>query len=375
MVIATLNALGVGRQDRVAIVLPNGPEMAVAFLAVACGCDRGAPQPRLPRGGVRLLPRRPRARRLLIVQAGIETRRPSRSRRSARGIPVIELSRRAGGSRPASSRSLRRCPAASSARRSGAQADDVALVLHTSGTTSRPKIVPLTHSATSAASAAHIRATLALTPADRCLNIMPLFHIHGLIAAVLVVARCRRSGRSARRASTRSDSFSWLEECQPTWYTAVPTMHQAILARAERNARGRRPRASCGFIRSSSASLPPQVMAELEATFGCPVIEAYGMTEATHQMASNPLPPRAAQARLGRASPPGREVAIMDERRQRCCRPGEIGEIVIRGPNVTPRLREQPDGQRRRLHAERLVPHRRPGHARRATAISASPAG
>ena len=93
--------------------------------------------------------------------------------------------------------------------------------------------------------------------------------------------------------------FAWFEEASPTWYTAVPTMHQAILTRAERNKDDHR-RGRLRFIRSSSSSLPPQVMEALEKTFGVPVVEAYGMTEAAHQMASNPLPPRPRFRRLGR---------------------------------------------------------------------------
>ncbi|TIV91395.1 MAG: AMP-dependent synthetase, partial [Mesorhizobium sp.] len=163
-----------------------------------------------------------------------------------------------------------------------ARDDDIALLLHTSGTTSRPKLVPLSH-ANVAASARHIGATLGLSADDRCLNIMPLFHIHGLIAAVLSSLAAGASiyctpGFNALRF------FQWLSDARPSWYTAVPTMHQAILPRAARNP-DVLAAASLRFIRSSSASLPAQVMAELEATFGCPVIEAYGMTEAAHQMA------------------------------------------------------------------------------------------
>ena len=207
---------------------------------------------------------------------------------------------------------------------------DTALVLHTSGTTSRPKIVPLSHENVTA-SARHIGKTLQLTPADRCLNIMPLFHIHGLIAAVLSSLGAGASvwcapGFNALKA------FSWLEEVDPTWYTAVPTMHQTILARAPRNAEILA-KLKLRLIRSSSASLPPQVMTALEETFGCPVIESYGMTEAAHQMASNPLPPAARKpGSVGIAAGP--EVAIMDDAGD--LKPqGEIGEVVIRGPNVT----------------------------------------
>ncbi|MDH5749323.1 MAG: AMP-binding protein, partial [Rhodospirillales bacterium] len=179
--------------------------------------------------------------------------------------------------------------------------------------------------------ARNIRATLALTPEDRCLNIMPLFHIHGLIAAVLTSLGAGASiyctpGFNALKF------FSWLKDAKPTWYTAVPTMHQAILTRAGRNAEIVA-NAKLRFVRSSSSSLPPQVMSELEETFGCPVIEAYGMTEATHQMASNPLPPGERKpGTVGVAAGP--EVAIMDESGN--LQPaGTIGEIVIRGDNVT----------------------------------------
>ena len=160
------------------------------------------------------------------------------------------------------------------------------------------------------------------------------------------LARRRRQRRSARRASTRSASSRWLDEAKPTWYTAVPTMHQAILARAARN-----PEAVAAsrlrFIRSSSASLPPQVMAELEATFRCPVIESYGMTEAAHQMASNPLPPRARKpGSVGIAAGP--EVAIMADgrraarRRRRSARSSSAGRTsppatrTTRRPTPTP---------------------------------------
>ena len=171
--------------------------------------------------------------------------------------------------------------------------DDIALVLHTSGTTSRPKIVPLTQTNVTA-SAYHIGQTLALTPGDVCLNIMPLFHIHGLIAATLssIAAGARvvcTPGFNALKF------FSWFEETDPTWYTAVPTMHQAILSRAERN-RAIIEKGHLRLIRSSSSSLPPQVMEALEKTFGVPVIEAYGMTEAATRW--RPIP-----CRPGRAFP------------------------------------------------------------------------
>ena len=160
---------------------------------------------------------------------------------------------------------------------------------------------------------------------------MPLFHIHGLMVALLSSLGAGASifcspGFNALKF------FAWMKEANPSWYTAVPTMHQAILARAARNREvietGR-----LRLIRSSSASLPPQVMRELEETFDAPVIESYGMTEAAHQMTSNPLPPRQRKAgTVGVAAGP--EVSIIDEDGNLLA-PGSTGEVVIRGPNVT----------------------------------------
>jgi acyl-CoA synthetase (AMP-forming)/AMP-acid ligase II len=243
-----------------------------------------------------------------------------------RKIPVIELT--ADESGPAGSYTLSVPFADAGVARP--DPDDVALVLHTSGTTSRPKIVPL-RQRNLAASARNIAATLALTPQDRCLVIMPLFHIHGLIGALLSSLHAGASVHCPPGFNALK-FFAWLDQAEATWYTAVPTMHQTILARADRNA-DVIARRKLRFIRSSSASLPPAVMKQLEDTFGCPVIESYGMTEASHQMASNPLPPRPRKpGSVGIAAGP--EVGIMDLDGKLLDR-GEIGEIVIRGDNVT----------------------------------------
>ena len=195
---------------------------------------------------------------------------------------------------------------------------------------SRPKIVPLLQRNV-LASAENIKTTLALTGEDVCLNIMPLFHIHGLIAATLASLRAGAQV-SCSPGFNALKFFAWFDEVRPTWYTAVPTMHQAILARAERN-REVLGRSRLRFIRSSSASLPAPVMLELEKTFGVPVIESYGMTEAAHRMASNPLPPRPRKpGSVGIAAGP--EVAILDGDGE-VLGVGEVGEVSIRGPNVT----------------------------------------
>ncbi len=330
---AALRGFGIARNQRVAIVLPNGPEMATAFLAVA-GCATSAPlNPayRADEFDFYLSDLKPKA---LIVPKGHEG--PATQVARKHKIPVLALdtdARLAAGVFdliPESEEDARALARRGASADGPAEADDIALVLHTSGTTSRPKIVPLAV-ANICASARHIGATLALTPADRCLNIMPLFHIHGLIAAVL---SSLAAGASVvcTEGFNALNFFARLEEFKPSWYSAVPTMHQAILARGERN-REIAERAHLRFIRSSSSSLPPQVMAALEALFKAPVIEAYGMTEAAHQMASNPLPPRARKpGSVGIAAGP--QIAIMADDGTLLAA-GVQGEIVIRGPNVT----------------------------------------
>jgi acyl-CoA synthetase (AMP-forming)/AMP-acid ligase II len=212
------------------------------------------------------------------------------------------------------------------------------MILHTSGTTSRPKRVPIRHR-NLAASAANIIATYGLSPADTALCVMPLFHIHGIVASML-------STLASGGTLICPDGFNalefwrWVEAYHPTWYSAVPTMHQLLLARADRNMDVIRAH-PFRFIRSSSAPLPPVVLERLEATFGAPVLEAYGMTEASHQMASNPLPPKLHKpGTVGYGV--GVEVAIMDEA-GRLLPPGQRGEVVIRGPNVIDGYENNPE--------------------------------
>lgn len=328
--IARLNGIGIGRNDRVAIVLPNGPEMAAAFIAIGAGATTAPLNPayRADEFNFYLTDLKAKA---LVVQKGVATE--ARDVAAKLGVAVLELV----PGEHAGSFTLEGGSPAKAAQPGAAEAGDIALVLHTSGTTARPKIVPLSQ-ANICASARHIGATLALSPADACLNIMPLFHIHGLIAAVL-------SSLGAGGAVICTPGFDalrffrLLDEERPSWYTAVPTMHQTILTRADRNAEIIE-RAKLRFIRSSSASLPGPVMEQLEAVFGCPLVESYGMTEASHQMASNPLAGPRKPGSVGRAAGP--EVAIMDDDGS-ILPQGEIGEVVIRGPNVTAGYEANPD--------------------------------
>ena len=334
--VAALNERGVGRGDRVAIVLPNGPEMASAFVAFAAGATTAPLNPRYTEPEFAFYLSDLQARALVVAEGD---RSPARDAAARLDVPVLEV--HIDPDRPAGLFDFATPPSEGQpppARPGTASPDDVALVLHTSGTTSRPKIVPLLHRNV-CATARNIRATLSLGPDDRCLNVMPLFHIHGLMACVLATLGAGGSvyctpGFNALKV------FGWLDDCVPTWYSAVPTMHQAIVARAARNAESVE-RAKLRFIRSSSASLPTRVMAELEETFGAPVVEAYAMTEAAHQMTCNPLPPAVRKAgTVGPAAGP--EVSVMDPDGAHLL-PGEEGEIVIRGPNVTPGYENNPN--------------------------------
>ena len=206
---------------------------------------------------------------------------------------------------------------------------DVALFLHTSGTTSRPKGVPLRH-LNLMKSVDNIKNTYALTPEDTTLIVMPLFHVHGLIGACLSTLN---SGGTVVVPPRFSASAFWKQQSDTasTWYSAVPTIHQILLARAEDDDA---PHESFRFIRSCSAALAPAVFDSLENRFGAPVLEAYGMTEASHQMSSSPLPPGDRfPGTVGKAT--GVEVAIMaDENTGEMATAGERGEVVIKGENV-----------------------------------------
>src|SRR5437870_1057591 len=328
--VETLAARGMGPNDRVAIVLDNGPEMAVAFLSVASGATAAPLNPRYRAEEFEFYLTDLKAKLLIVAQGrsspaidvaarlGIPVGQPTPRPEAGAGSLVLEFADQpavrggGGGGKPRA-----------------ATPDDAALVLHTSGTTSRPKIVPLLQR-NLVASAGNICATLGFSADDRGLCIMPLFHIHGLMAGLLAPLSaggdvCCPPGFNALKF------FSWMAEARPTWYTGVPTMHQAILARAPRNTEVIRAN-PLRFIRSPSSALPPRVIAELESVFGAPVIESYGMTEATHQMASNPLPPGARKpGTVGPAAGP--EIRVVDERGTPVAAEAS-GEVVIRGEQV-----------------------------------------
>lgn len=208
-----------------------------------------------------------------------------------------------------------------------ASPDSIALVLHTSGTTGRPKAVPLTH-LNLLTTARNIADTYRLTGRDRGYVVMPLFHVHGLVCGLLAPLA---TGGSCVVPPKFLASVFWKQfvEYGCNWYTAVPTIHQILL-----QVEAPTPLPDIRFIRSCSSALSPSTLEALEAKFHAPVLEAYAMTEAAHQMCLNPLPPaahRAGSVGLGQ----GVEVAILDMDKDEVLATGSIGEVAVRGANVT----------------------------------------
>ncbi|MBI2965675.1 MAG: AMP-binding protein [Chloroflexi bacterium] len=317
-----LTAIGIERGRTVSIVLGNNLEYLVTFLAVARAGAIAAPlNPAYTTDEFKFFMGDAQAQFAIISPDAAQAGEAAKSL----SIPILTSQIDASGQTR-----LARNGAALTARREAKppSPDDVALFLHTSGTTSRPKGVPLTH-ANLMASLGNIRKTYGLTPADGSLVVMPLFHVHGLLGATLSTLS---SGGAVVVPPRFSASRFWpvREETGATWYSAVPTIHQTLLLRADSDGA---PRKSFRFIRSCSSALVPTVFQQLESRFGAPVLEAYGMTEASHQMSSNPLPPGERSAGTVGAGT-GVAIAIMDDKGA-LLPAGQRGEVVIKGPNVT----------------------------------------
>jgi acyl-CoA synthetase (AMP-forming)/AMP-acid ligase II len=332
----TLRSMGIGRHDRVAVVLPNGPELPVAILAVATGATCAPMNPAYQADDVEkyFSNLQPTA---LITQSAVDS--PARRVAQSRGVRIIDLVPMVDSA--AGLFALAGEPPGPPLEES-AQPDHVAVLLTTSGTTSRPKVVPQTHANICAGAFGNV-AALNLTRQDRCLNILPLFHGHGLDATVISSLAAGASvvctpGLDTKRFCT------WLTDFEATWYSAVPTMHQAILAHVtqlnEPNADVR-----LRFIRSSAAPLPPSLFKELEKTFEAPVVEFYSMAElAGAPIACNPLPPR--RQKPGSVGITVRlDVAIRDDDGD-ALPSGQIGEVVVRGPGLISGYDRNPEATR-----------------------------
>jgi acyl-CoA synthetase (AMP-forming)/AMP-acid ligase II len=314
-----LRRAGLRPGDAVALVLPNGPELLVLFLALARARLIAAPlNPAYKWDELRWLFRDVGAHAIVTtVGNGVVA-----GAGAGIGAPVWSASMD-----PSGNVSLAGIPRTSRGAPEMPDAEDVALFLHTSGTEGRPKVVPLTHTNV-LRSAQHIASHYGLTPADRSLIVLPLFHGHGLIGAALATLV---SGGAVIVPPRFSASRFWksFRSHRASWYSAVPTIHQILLERADADGA---PHGGARFIRSCSEALAPAVLSALERRFGAPVVEAYGITEAAHQVASNPLPPR--ERKSGTVGPGvGAEIAIIDSTGRHLPAHG-AGEVVIRGPGV-----------------------------------------
>lgn len=315
-----LASYGLGRGDRIATVLPNSAETIVLFLAAALTGTVAPLNPAYKEDEFRFYLDDIEAKALVVPPGQLPAARSA----LPKGAILIEAFIDDRGNLVLSSDARR-----AAVRASAPAGEDVALVLHTSGTTSRPKLVPLRHR-NLVYSAENIARTYKLASDDVALCVMPLFHIHGLMASTM--ATFATGGTVVVPAGGFDAMTFWpiTKAHRATWYSAVPTIHQLLLMRN----RGERPAGAerLRFIRSSSSALSPETMRQLESRFGAPVIEAYGMTEASHQMASNPLPP--GERRAGTVGvETGIRVGIMNDDGT-LLEPGARGEVVIQGPTV-----------------------------------------
>jgi acyl-CoA synthetase (AMP-forming)/AMP-acid ligase II len=326
----TLRASGLEPGQTVGIVLPNGLEYVVVFLAVTRARLIAAPfNPAYKVDEFRFY-LEDSGSRVLIATSGDH---PSKDAARERNLPIWTAARDAQKrvvlqevSSPSTLRDLE-----------APDVNDTALFLHTSGTTSRPKGVPLTHG-NLMTSIRNISGHYQLSPADVGLVVMPLFHVHGLMGATL---SSLWAGATLVMPSRFSAQSFWpaAQAHRVTWYSAVPTIHQILLLRAESDGAPAQP--GFRFIRSCSSALAPATLAQLEARFHAPVLEAYAMTEAAHQMTSNPLPPRIHKAgSVGQGT--NVDVAIMDDAGS-LLPVGTQGEVVVRGANVTRGYHNNPE--------------------------------
>ncbi|MEM7179122.1 MAG: non-ribosomal peptide synthetase, partial [Pseudomonadota bacterium] len=323
---AWMHGAGFGPASRIALIMRNGPGHAAAICAFA-SCAACAP----------LNPDLAEARwqetfaALRIEAVALTPGLCGAAARAARAmnIPVIEIHGGAGITE-ATYRLTGDDGAPAPARaRAWPTLDDTAFVLATSGTTSRPKVAPVSHRNIS--HSGHNTATaLALTPQDRLLGVLPLHHAHGLISG-LMASLAGGGSVICMEGFEVGRFFDLLSTLTPSWYTAVPAIHQAVLDAAPQHAE-----AIAGhglrLVRSASAPLAPERFAALEALFEVPVIETFGMTEATSQVASNPLAPgRQKPGSVGIAAGP--EIRITDDHGARCPA-GTVGQIHLRGASI-----------------------------------------
>ena len=320
-----LRSAGLKPGDAVAIVLPNSLEFLVVLLALTNAVLVAAPlNPADKRDEISFFLEDTQARAVVTDGANVTVKEAV----AGLALPIWHPRVDSPGVVE-----IPELPPASRASFDAPTPEDVALFAYTSGTTDRPKCVPLTH-ANVLWSARDIAAHYDLTSADRGLVVLPLFHGHGLIGATLSTLASGGCVIIPPRFSA-SEFWKLFREHHATWFTAVPTIHQVLLARADSDGA---PHSGPRFIRSCSAPLAPAILTESENRFGAPVLEAYGMTEAAHQVATNPLPPLAHKPGTVGLS---KEISIIDEN-GRSLAANTSGEVVVRGPNVMRGYRNNP---------------------------------
>jgi acyl-CoA synthetase (AMP-forming)/AMP-acid ligase II len=324
----TFTNAGIKPGDRVAMSLPNGLDTIVCFLAASVAGTAAPLNPGYRYEEFAFYLEDTNAKLLVVPPSGADDAR----RAAGDKIPVMTAEADSTGTV-----GLSPSPGSKGRTAGAPNPDGIALVLHTSGSTGRPKRVPLRHR-NLAVSAENIVKTYNLGPEDVALIAMPLFHVHGLVASTLATLA---SGGTVLVPPKFNPLSFWrtVRDYRATWYSAVPTIHSLLLARAT----GERPQGAenLRFIRSCSAALSPEMMHSLETAFGAPVLEAYGMTEASHQMASNPLPP--ATRKPGSVGPgTGVKISIMDAEGNHLP-VGAAGEVVIQGPNVIDGYENNPE--------------------------------
>lgn len=321
-----LAGIGIKRGERVANVLPNGLPTIIAFLA---GAEAGTAAPLNPAYRFEEFTfylEDTSAKVLLVPPEGAEE-----AKRAARhlNIPIFAVQMDDAGNV-----TIEGAPKGVAYTPPGPE--DVALVLHTSGSTGRPKRVPLKQK-NLAVSCKNVAATYGLTAKDVSLCVMPLFHIHGLVASTLSTFL---TGGTVVVPSKFNPMSFWrtVRDYGVTWYSCVPTIHQLSVARLNAKPEGIE---KLRFVRSCSSALSAELMEKIETVVQVPVLQAYGMTEASHQMCSNPLPPHPRKTTsVGPGT--GVKVGIMDDAGN-ILPSGELGEVVIQGPNVIEGYENNPE--------------------------------
>jgi acyl-CoA synthetase (AMP-forming)/AMP-acid ligase II len=319
----SLAGAGVRRGDRVALALPGIPDFVLLVLAIARLGAAAAPlNPAYTERELTFFLHDIGCRVLLIPAS-----RPAAAEAAAKATATAVLTVEAADARP-SRLLMAGKPVRARTMSQHGRPGDVAIVLHTSGTTSRPKQVPLRQGnlmASARAIAMHYR----LGPSDVSFCVMPLFHVHGLVASAFAALS---AGGAVIIPSRFTPHRFWQQarDHAATWLSAGPTLHQMILDQAD----GGGAPATLRFARSCSSALPPALLQRAEHAYGVPMLEAYGMTEASHQVTSNPLPPaRRVPGSVG--VPAGTEIAVVTADGS-LLPEGTPGEVVIRGPGVMP---------------------------------------